>query len=239
MSASSDAGRVGVWGRSGSGKSSYVKREIGARKRLVIFDPLQEYGPELRIRTVEHVARNSLDQVRQAMIADWRGFRVSYVPPAGKEPAALSALCKLLKAAQQPYKDGARGAQTMTLVVEEMNLCFPVHGGDSKCPGFAELCSRGRHYGIDIIGVSQRVHEVSKRFRGNTTETVVLAQSDKDDAAAAAKMLGRDGVKKVDGLQNLEFLRKGVGPEIQRGKITFPKKAANSPRKPSAPKKRA
>ena len=66
----------------------------------------------------------------------------------------------------------------MTLVVEEMNLSFPVAGGVHKCTGFAEICSRGRHYGIDVIGASQRIAEVDTRFRGNCTESVVLRQED-------------------------------------------------------------
>lgn len=238
MGATSNAGRIGVWGRSGSGKSSYVKRLIRERKRLVIFDPLAEYGPELRIRSIEHRQADSLDQVRLAMVSDWQSFRVAYVPPSGKEPAALSALAKLLLAAQQPFKDGRRGARPLTLVVEEMNLSFPVHGGAQKSPGFAEICSRGRHYGIEVIGVSQRVNEVSKRFRGNATETVVLAQSDDDDAKAAGKLLGRGGLAMVDGLENLEYLRKGIGPEVERGKITFGR-AANTNRAPRSKRKRA
>lgn len=221
MSASSNAGRVGVWGRSGSGKSSYVKKLIKARKRLVIFDPLAEYGSEMRIRSVEHVARDSLDRVRQAMIDDWGGFRLAYVPPADKEPAALSALCKLLLAAQQPFKDGERGAKGLTLVVEEMNLSFPVSGGAQKCPGFANVCSRGRHYGIEVVGVSQRIAEVATRFRNNCTETVVLAQKGPRDLdAAAAELGGNRGA--VAGLKNLEYLHERHG-EVTRGKITFPK----------------
>ncbi len=236
MAATSNAGRMGVWGASGSGKSSYVKRHIKARKRLVIFDPLEEYGPELRIRSVTHSARDSLDQVRQAMIDDWQGFRVAYVPPSGKEPAALSALCKLLMAAQQPFKDGKSKAG-ITLVVEEMNMSFPVSGGAQKCPGFADVCSRGRHYGIEVIGVSQRIAEVATRFRSNNDETVVLRQKGPRDLDAAANELGttKDVVAR---LKNLEYLHERHGT-VTPGKITFPAKAANSSRKPAARRKKA
>ncbi|PRZ47999.1 zonular occludens toxin domain-containing protein [Tritonibacter scottomollicae] len=222
MSATSNAGRVGVWGRSGSGKSSYVKRMLKGRSRLVVFDPLAEYGEALRIPTVEHRASNSLDEVRQAMVANWQGFRVAYVPPAGREAAALSALCKLLMAAQKPFKDGKRGAKMMTLVVEEMNLSFPVAGGAQKCPGFADVCSRGRHFGIEIIGVSQRIAEVATRFRNNCTETVVLAQKGPRDIDAAAQELGADRAA-VTGLANLDYIHERHGV-LKRGKITFPKR---------------
>lgn len=232
MSARSNAGRIGVWGRSGSGKSSYVKRLIRQRPRLVIFDPLDEYGSEMRIRSIEHRKANSLDQVRLAMVADWQAFRVAYVPPSGKEPAALSALSKLLMAAQKPFKDGKRGARPLTLVVEEMNLSFPVSGGAQKCPGFADICSRGRHFGIEVIGVSQRIAEVATRFRNNCTETVVLAQKGPRDIEAAAAELGGDK-RLVTGLQNLEYIHEKAG-QLERGKITFGKVAANLNRAPAA-----
>ena len=223
MGANSNAGRIGVWGASGSGKSSYVKRLIRDRKRMVIFDPLGEYAGELpRIRNVEHRANSDLDKVRQEMAKNWTGFRVAYVPPAGKEAAALSALCRLLMAAQQPFKDGARGAQGMTLVVEEMNLSFPVSGGVQKCPGFADICSRGRHYGIEVVGVSQRIAEVATRFRNNCTETVVLRQKGPRDIDAATAEIG--GKKSaVVALQNLSYLHE-KGGVVTPGKITFPKK---------------
>ena len=178
------------------------------------------------------------------MVSDWRAFRVAYVPPSGKEAAALSALCRLLMAAQQPFKDGKRGAQMLTLVAEEMNLSFPVSGGVEKCPGFAEICSRGRHYGIEVIGVSQRIAEVHTRFRNNCTETVVLKQKGPRDVDAAAAELGVPKTM-VTALKPLEYLHE-KGGQVDRGQITFGQPAnsnrapaANSNRAPSRKKKRA
>ena len=63
----------------------------------------------------------------------------------------------------------------------------PVAGGAEKSPGFAEMCSRGRHYGLDMIGVSQRIAEVSTRFRGNCSETVVFRQKGPRDNKATVR----------------------------------------------------
>ena len=211
MVANSDAGRVGVWGASGSGKSSYVKRRMDYRKRVVIFDPQAEY---------EGTACTNLDAVRAEMARNWSGFRISYRPPPGKEPQALSALCKLLTYAQQPFKETGRGAG-LALVVEEMNLSFPVAGGAAKCPGFAQVCSRGRHYGIEVWGVSQRIAEVDTRFRGNCTETVAFRQKGARDQQAAALELG---CKPADlPRDNLAYVHERAG-QIERGKLTFSKK---------------
>lgn len=217
MSAKSNAGRIGVWGASGSGKSSYVKKSIKGRKRLVVFDPLDEYGPHAEFPVCGKTVK-SLDQVRQAMRSNWASFSIAYVPPAGAEPRSLSSLCKLLMAAQQPYKKSGKGAG-IVLVAEEMNLSFPVHGGEEKSPGFAEICSRGRHYGIDVYGLSQRIAEVSTRFRGNCTETVVLRQKGPRDLKAAWDEIG--GSKEdIRLLENLDYIHERQGV-LTRGRIKF------------------
>lgn len=212
MSSSSNAGRVGVWGASGSGKSSYVKKRIGrGSKRVVIFDPLDEYGAE-----GFHTIRGNMDAVRVFMGKNWGSFRIAYVPPAGQEAAALSKLSRLLMAAQSPFKAGASGLG-VTLIVEEMNLCFPTAGGAERCKGFADICSRGRHFGIHVIGLSQRIAEVSTRFRGNCTETVVFRQKGPRDVKAAAAELGVSEAE-VRGLVNLSYLHE-QGGAVTSGKI--------------------
>lgn len=212
----SNAGRIGVWGRSGSGKSSYIKQATKGKPRVVVFDPLDEYGSE------GYITVRDLDSVRIAMRDNWQTFRIAYVPPASKEARALSALSRLLLAAQQPAKDKGAG-RLLTLIVEEMNLSFHVSGGETKAPGFAEICSRGRHYGIEVFGCSQRIAEVSTRFRGNCTETVAFCQKGPRDKAAAAAELGVV-LETVQNLDNLHFIREKDGV-ITSGKITFPKGA--------------
>ena len=208
--AASNAGRVGVWGASGSGKSSYAKRLIRGARRVVIFDPLDEYTGTTRVETI--------DGVRLAMRRNWAGFRISYVPRAGNEPQKLSSLCKLLMFAQEPYRRGTMKLG-LTLVVEEMNMTFPVSGGANKSPGFAEVCSRGRHYGIHVIGLSQRIAEVATRFRGNCTETVVFRQQGQRDMQAAAQELGCSPSDLPR--ENLSYLHHRAG-QITPGQIKFP-----------------
>jgi hypothetical protein len=197
---------------------------------MVVFDPLDEYGPLCNVKAT------NLEQVRLAMRNNWRGFTVSYVPPAGKETRALSSLSRLLMKAQQPYKDG-KGGEGLTLVVEEMNLSFPVHGGDAKAPGFAEICSRGRHYGIEVFGLSQRIAEVATRFRGNCTETVVLRQQGPRDLDAAAAAIGCTKAE-VAALRNLDFIHEKNGDKT-KGKVTFGNAPANANRAPSANENKA
>lgn len=218
MSARSNAGRVGVWGASGSGKSAFVKQRLRGARRVVVFDPLAEYpGTVLSV----------LDRVRLEMRRNWSGFRVAYVPRAGSEAKSLSALSRLLMAAQQPFKDTGKGSG-ITLVVEEMNLAFPVSGGAARCPGFAEICSRGRHYGIEVIGVSQRIAEVDTRFRGNCTETVVFRQKGPRDKAAAAAEIGASVAELPR--DNLAYVIERAG-SLTQGTLKFPANTNSAPKR--------
>ena len=204
-----DVGRIGVFGASGSGKSAWVKQQIQGRGRVVVFDPMQEYQA-LGFKTVRKV-----DQVRLAMRDDWAGFRVAFVPAPGLERRDLSQLCNLLAKSQEHILNGGKGVP-MTLVAEELNLASSANG---SCPGFADLCSRGRHYQIALIGVSQRIAEVSTRFRGNTTEAVILRQRGSNDIKAASELLGIPR-SEIEALGNLEYLHERRG-EVTRGRLKF------------------
>lgn len=41
-----DAKIIGIWGRRGSGKSTRAKMLIKGNNRLVVYDPILEYGKE-------------------------------------------------------------------------------------------------------------------------------------------------------------------------------------------------
>ncbi len=212
MAAFSEAGRIGIWGRSGSGKSTRAKRLIAKRKRAVVFDPQDEYQHERGFFRV-----TTIDQVRAYMARNWRrNFRVAYVPPAGQEMAALDRLSKLLKVAQRPFFDGHDERQ-ICLLVEEMNECFPVTGRPRAFGGFGDLCSRGRHSGIELIGVSQRIAEVNTRFRGNCTETYVFRQKGPRDLKAASDELGGVSTAEIQALQPHHYIHEKNGT-ITKGK---------------------
>lgn len=206
-----NAGRTGVWGASGSGKSAYVKQVIKPLKRVVVFDPMDEYA------TLGFDLVSTVPEVQQIMRQKWRDFRIAIVPYPGFEPRTLNLLSSLLLRAQDPYRRTGHG-DNLTLVVEEMNLGFPL-GGAGKAKRFAEICSRGRHYGIEVYGLSQRIAEVDTRFRGNCLTTIALRQQGKNDVQAAADALGVDKAR-VQALKNLEYLR-SEGGEVTEGKVTF------------------
>ena len=220
----SDAKRYGVFGVSGSGKSAYVKAHVANTERLVVFDPTDEYSRGGRgLRNLKRCT--TVEQVRQQMTAKWDVFRIAYVPPTGKEPRTLNALCKLMMMGQEPFKDSGRGAK-MTLVVDELNLAFPSTNGPTLCPGFADICARGRHYGIELYGITQRIREVHPRFRDNLSEAVSFTMGDADGRKAAASMVDVP-VTEMNALEPLHFIAR-AGFTKRRGKLTFAKNRATA-----------
>jgi len=201
MAAQSQAGRIGIWGASGSGKSHYTKKRFKSAKRVIVFDTMREYGAE-GFETVGP----ELDAVRRAIVSNPRGFRIAYAPPPGPRNRSLNALSFAIRKMQEAYAEG-RGGAPVTFIVDELRLAFPVNGGAEKCPEFSELCSTGRHYGITLVGTSQRIAEVSTNFRGNCSETVIFEQKGPRDVKAAALELGlmRGGDELVAELAKQKF----------------------------------
>lgn len=214
MSAAKDAEIAFVVGRRGSGKSTRVAQLIRPVRRVVAFDPIAEYGG---------IRCERIGDVRKALAANWgRGFRVSYVPPANYEMQAADELSRLLQRAQQPYFDG-RDDRQITLVLEEADLAYPSSG---KAPGALKaLCLRGRHYGINIVAVSQRPTLVHPTLRGNARSWYVLPLDYDDDRREVLAKAGRQYADQLRTLQPHNFfhirdgaVEAGKNPPLRRRK---------------------
>lgn len=211
-----EGGRIGVWGASGSGKSSWVKQRLNGTPRVVVFDPQDEYGG---LRGFRRFTQATTADMQRHILGNWRSFRVAYVPPAGAEAEALSALAWYLATLQDTAEAQGKPRPKLTLVAEELNLAFPTHGA-TRCTGFAELCSRGRRRHIELIGVSQRIAEVSSRFRGNCTEQVIFRQGEKTDRERAAANAGVR-MDEIFALKRLEYFHLTDAGDRDLKKIRF------------------
>lgn len=201
------AQRIGVYGASGSGKSTKARELIVGVTRLVRFDPFAE-GARGAVQTD---ARG----FRAALAKNWNaGFNINVVPSYGHEMADLHAISTAIRDAQ--VQTGARAP--ITFLAEEINTAFPVTALPAQYPGFGELCSRGRHFNVNIIGVSQRIAEVNTRWRGNTSCFYVFRQGDARDVQAATAMLPPGWRNAVTQLQNFEYLFVNAG-HVTRGKV--------------------
>ena len=176
------------------------KRLIRAASTVVVFDPQGEYG-----RVLDRAPVSTVEAVVDRLRREWpkRQGRVVFIPRAGVEAEELSRLSKALKQIQ----DLTGRKRVVTLLVEELNLSFPVTALKAEINGFAELCSRGRHYKIDLIGISQRPAEVSTRFRGNESERYIFPLADPRDLATASAMLGGQHKEALRTLKVHQYLR--------------------------------
>lgn len=204
-----------VAGGRGSGKSTLARSLALRRPRLVVMDPLDDYGG------AGFAVARSIKAAAHGLRQGWAGgFRIRYVPPPGREPEALDALSRLLLRAQRPYQQG-RDRRPLCLVAEEMQLSFPNRTLPAELTSFPELCSRGRHFGIEVIGVTQRLAEVHTRFRGNAEVHYYLRPDDHRDVTAACAKIGPQHRERLLALRNFEYLRAQQGI-VTAGRVPSP-----------------
>lgn len=203
-SPSGQAQRLGLFGASGCGKTTKARALTNTLGRVIWFDPLQEYAREKGVK-----AFNDLNSLKLALRKEFaRGFRFAFCPKFGYEIEDLHNLCYFLVKLQAGYMSGAHAAQ-ITLVVDELDLSFP-SGQTIKQPtnGFAYLCRRGRHYGVNLIGISQRPAQVDVCFRANCSGVYFFRHTDPIDFDIGVKMLGREYKETLRKLNNFEYIFK-------------------------------
>lgn len=204
------AQRLGIFGSSGCGKTTKARELTKNLNRVIFIDPLCEWIKEKdikRIYTLEQLKR----EVKKSFLT---GFRFAFTPTFGKEVQETNDLCYFLAGIQSGYINGHHAAQ-ITLVVDELDIAFP-SGICLKNPqnGFAYLCRRGRHYGINLVGISQRTAQVDVCFRANCSALYLFRHSDPIDTDKAIKLLGSDWKNKFLKLSNYEYIYKS-------GDLTF------------------
>lgn len=190
---------MAVLGASGSGKSTFVKREISrGHPRLLIWDPLAEYTGDV----VESAA---------ALLDALKGKRFRLVFRTSPDPAQRTRQFDLVCRA-------ALAAGNLTLVVEELRFVTT----PSRAPmGWAQVCLTGRHKGLTVYGLSQRPASIDKDFLGNCTRIRTGRLAYPEDVKAVAKV-GAVNPAQISALKPLEWIEKDMtSGKISTGKLTF------------------
>lgn len=173
---------VCIFGRRGAGKTTLARRMVASARRLVVWDPLGEWGRDPRTRAV-----GSLAELRDAMRRGWRaGFRLAWAPPGQDLPAELDALARFLWAAQAPFPS----CPGLALVVDECNLGLPVHKLRAGLWGMSRAVLQGRHRGLAVLAIAQRPALVSMDLRGQAHRTLCFALPAGPDLAALRPIFG-------------------------------------------------
>ena len=188
-----------VYGATGSGKSTCAKALLKDRPKVVVFDPMGEYGGRkgwISARTIEDAER--------AMARQWaRGpVRVAYVCPSGREDEA-AALADLCWRAQGRFPADPR---PLTLVLEEANRAYPNKRLPPSAAALDVVTLQGRHRGISLLVISQRPALISTDLRGQATRLNVFQLPGPHDRRAVDEVC--DGVAgPLRSLARYEFIR--------------------------------
>jgi hypothetical protein len=205
--------QVFVSGGKGQGKTTLTDRLASTSRRVFCFDPNDEYAAKGYARFT------SLGELIAYLKTHWRkSFRVAFVPTFENMPDQLNRFCKLICAMQSAYYHTPDGSTPpiakVMLIVDEMRWSMPQH---SSVEWLEMISTRGRHYGVDVIGTTVRFAEVSTKFRGNCDLHFFSAQHDHTDLTTAAKMVGKAHVQHLKQLQPHEYLRVFRG-RVERGR---------------------
>ena len=204
-SESRQAQRVGIFGASGSGKTTKARELTKCLKRVVFVDPLGDFANTAGAVVIS----GDLEALKEAIIKRFTtGFKIVFVPVFGSVEKQLDAICYFLVRLQAGYLAGLHNAQ-ITLVVDELDegFCSGVMMRNPK-NGFGYLCKRGRHYGINLVGISQRTAQVDVCFRGNLSALYLFRHADPIDTQKAIDLLGRDYKQQFINLNNFHYFYK-------------------------------
>jgi hypothetical protein len=200
MSVANKAQIVVVMGGSGSGKSTYIKNRIRKEKpkRLLIWDPMREYG---------ELGRPVFNSADLAKAAKSKSFAVAFQPANVLLVKQFELLCKLAFEIGECW-----------LVVEELNK---VTKADGAPPNWSDCTSRGRHRGMTVIGASQRPAQVDKDFYSNATSIRTGRLNFEGDIKVLANALGVPGAE-IKALPPLSYIERDMNTgAVSRGNITI------------------
>ncbi|HLD34400.1 MAG TPA: hypothetical protein VJB62_00905, partial [Patescibacteria group bacterium] len=97
----------------------------------------------------------------------------------------------------------------MSYVVEELDLFF---SGGKPCPEFNNLIFRGRHWNIELIGVTQRPRGFGRGITAMAKEFYVFSTREPDDVKYFTDRLGvgvGEEIQKLEQYHYLEYLDYG------------------------------
>lgn len=198
-----DAIRLGFFGASGSGKTYRAKQLCKGLKRLVAFDPTPEVDWASETQDGVFYIDEAIEYIKNHFES---GFRITIVPHFGQEVKELNSLCLCLISLQRKFFE--HGAK-ITLVVDEMDLSFN-SGIMLKNPRnyFGYLCRRGRHLGVNLLGLSQRINQVDTTFRANLSGVYLFQHTELIDIKQAQQLIGPAAKDKFLRLQPREYIYK-------------------------------
>jgi energy-coupling factor transporter ATP-binding protein EcfA2 len=173
-----------ISGQRGSGKSYFAKQLARTLPRCIIWDTLGEYQVDRRIF--------DLDDLIDFLIEDQKNPHFFSVAYDSHQPVDdFPDFCRAILARGDIY-----------LVVEELDLLSTPFQTPVE---FAKLIKYGRHYGIQLVGVSRRPAEISRLFTSQCSRFVIFNQREPKDIVYFRSIIG-DAANKLPTMPVYNYL---------------------------------
>lgn len=203
-----DDGRlVVIAGASRTGKTAYTAQQVGCEKRIIAYDPEDQWS---QLRGWRRITADA-ELLRAVNSGD--PARLAFVPSGDlQKKFNLWAGCA--------FYWGRYFGGCVAIAEEIADVTSP-----AKAPGnWGILLRRGLKRNITIYAISQRWSEADKTAFGNASEFVVFRQSSAQDIDYLARRT-RLEVEQIAALQNLQYVKLDASSgKSQAGKVTFSKK---------------
>jgi len=166
-----------IFGKTGTGKTTYATREIKKHNRTVIVDPKIEYDNGLIFYSFVDLAQ----------------FYIDY------KPDEFSFICRFDNSVDiESLFKFVEVVEDIFLVVEEAEIYISPYAKQSN---FLRLIRYGRHHNISILAIARRASELSTDLKAMTTKIVSFKQTLPLDI----KIMESFGIFDVDKLENHEY----------------------------------
>lgn len=183
---------VGIFGTTGSGKSTLFKRIVRAARRAIVVDPLSEHA-DLGVcpRTVEEFR----DYWRRNRNAErWKIVLQPIVIDGRRDPSEVL----------DPYLSLiARGGREYILAVDEVDTFVSLHG---RHPDISTVVNYGRHWGIHLVAVARRTQAVPAEIIAQCSDLYVFRMTRPGDVDYLEPYVGPDIASRIRTLQTWECI---------------------------------
>lgn len=159
-----------VSGQRGSGKTYWVRDFIRGLPRYILYDALSEYEGPSRFTDIEGL----LEFCKANRNAGF--FEAIFDPLDPTDELTFHFFCRI-----------AGEIKNLYVVIEEIDLHATPYNNPAE---LQKLIKYGRHYGINVIGVSRRPAEVSRLFTSQATRFVLFKQIEPRDITYFRAIIG-------------------------------------------------
>lgn len=206
--------RIGIFGASGSGKTTKARGIIKSIRRLIVFDSIkQEWLREGKKWLPLFIPVFTIEELKKAILKHWiKGFQIVFVPKIGEEIKQLNDVCMVIWQMQAGYK--SCHLAKITLLIDEAQEGVPSGTArDNPKHGALILARMGRDRGVNLIVASQRIKTVDIAIRANLDDIYVFRLSELADINEATQIFYDK--KKLLQMANFQYFYKNSVGQVK------------------------